>query len=123
MGSWTQSGQTRMVRKGDYKIQIDMMGTGYLYNLKEDPAELRNLWDEPDYLQIKADMLACLAAAALRAADPIPAPHNRYRTKLHQRGIGSMKRMWRKIRVCAWNRLLLLPRTVARIDAPESIYV
>lgn len=86
MGSWTQSGQTRMVRKGDYKIQIDMMGTGYLYNLKEDPAELRNLWDEPDYLQIKADMLACLAAAALRAADPIPAPHHRYRTKLHPKG-------------------------------------
>jgi len=73
-----------MVRKGDYKIQIDMMGTGYLYNLKEDPAELRNLWDEPDYLQIKADMLACLAT--LRAADPIPAPHNRYRTKLHPKG-------------------------------------
>lgn len=86
MGSHTQSGQTRMARKGDYKIQLDMMGTGYLYNLKEDPAELHNLWDEPDFLPVKADMLATLASAMLRAADPIPAPHHRYRTKVHPKG-------------------------------------
>lgn len=86
MSSWTQSGQTRMVRKGDYKIQTDMMGTGYLYNLKEDGAEVCNLWDNPDYISVKTDMLCCLASAMLRAADPVPPPRNRYRTKLHPKG-------------------------------------
>lgn len=86
MSSWTQSGQTRMVRKGDYKIQVDMMGNGYLYNLREDIAELKNLWNEPELLSVKADMLTCLAAAILRAADPLPPPRNRYRTKTHPKG-------------------------------------
>lgn len=86
MSSWTASGQMRMVRKGDYKIQMDMMGKGYLYNLQKDPAEVNNLWDNPEYLSIKVDMLACFAAAILRASDPIPAPHNRYRTKRHPKG-------------------------------------
>lgn len=31
-------------------------------------------------------MLSELCAAILRADDPIPAPHNRYRTKRHPRG-------------------------------------
>ena len=35
---------------------------------------------------MKADMLAELAAAILRADDPIPPPRNRYRTKLHPKG-------------------------------------
>lgn len=86
MGSWTQSGQIRMVRKGDYKIQVDMMGNGYLYCLKDDPAEIHNLWDDARYLEKKADMLTCLTAAILKADDPIPAPHNRYRTKVHPKG-------------------------------------
>ena len=86
MSSWTQSGQTRAVRKGDFKIQVNMMGEGYLYNLQEDPFEIRNLWDDPSYVNKKADMLAELAAAILRADDPIPPPRNRYRTKLHPKG-------------------------------------
>ena len=86
MSSWTQSGQTRMARKGDWKIQMDMLGNGYLYNLKEDPYELNNLFDDAAHTTVKAEMLAVLTAAILRAADPIPAPRNRYRTELHPKG-------------------------------------
>jgi arylsulfatase A-like enzyme len=86
LNSWTQCGQVRMVRKGDYKLQLDMMGTGYLYNLAEDPLEVVNLWDRPECLQTKADMLTELAAAILKACDPLPAPHGRYRTKIHPKG-------------------------------------
>ena len=72
-----------MVRKGDFKIQVDMMGKGYLYNLASDPMEIRNLWNDPEYLAVKADLLTETAAAILKACDPFPTPHHRYCTKVH----------------------------------------
>ncbi len=86
LNTWTQCGQVRMARKGDWKIQVDMMGTGHLYDLKNDPLEVRDMWDDPGCLLVKADMLTELMAATLRASDPLPAPHNRYRTKVHPSG-------------------------------------
>ena len=55
----------------------------YLYNLAEDPAELCNLADNPAFTEVKADMLRELTAAILRADDPLPPPHHRYRVKRH----------------------------------------
>jgi hypothetical protein len=75
-----------MIRKGIFKIQADMMGTGYLYDLENDPFEVDNLWDDPAHLATKADMLATLLAETLKANDPLPAPRNRYRTKIHPKG-------------------------------------
>ncbi|MEG0854050.1 MAG: sulfatase-like hydrolase/transferase [Angelakisella sp.] len=86
LNTWTQSGQVRMVCKGDFKLQMDMLGNGYLYNLCNDPHERVNLWDNTDYIAVKAEILAELSAAMLRACDPIPAPHFRYRVKLHPKG-------------------------------------
>ena len=63
-----------------------MMGTGYLYELKEDPYELCNLWDNENYSQIKMEMLQLLVRNMMRAEDSIPVPHNRYRTKVHPKG-------------------------------------
>ncbi len=86
LNTWTQCGQMRMLRKGAYKIQLDMMGNGYLYNLETDPMEVKNLWDNDASVMVKTDMLVELTAAMLRACDPIPSPHSRYRTKLHPKG-------------------------------------
>ena len=86
LNTWTQCGQVRMIRKGDYKMQVDMMGKGYLYHLASDPMEIRNLWDHPAYMAIKVDLLTELTAAILKACDPLPAPHHRYRTKIHPKG-------------------------------------
>lgn len=86
LNTWTQCGQMRMVRKGDYKIELDMMGNGWLYDLSTDPAEVNNLWNNPEYAGVKAEMLSELAIAMMRAADPLPAPHKRYRVKRHPRG-------------------------------------
>ncbi|MDR1636150.1 MAG: sulfatase-like hydrolase/transferase, partial [Treponema sp.] len=86
LNSWTQCGQVRMLRKGPYKIQVDMLGAGYLYDLDRDPVELHNLFGDPAYLAVKADMLTELAAAILRACDPIPPPRRRYHVKAHPRG-------------------------------------
>lgn len=86
LNSWTQCGAVRMLRKGPYKIQVDMMGNGYFYNLEKDPSELHNLWDDSAWMEKKAELLTELTAAALRASDVLPAPHRRYRTKVHPKG-------------------------------------
>jgi arylsulfatase A-like enzyme len=86
LNTWTQCGQLRMVRKGPYKIQVDMLGSGYLYDLETDPVELKNLFDDPAYLEVKADMLTELTASILRACDPIPLPRKRYHHKIHPQG-------------------------------------
>lgn len=86
LNTWTQCGQVRAIWKNDFHIQVDMMGRGYLYNLKNDPYELENLWNDPEYLEIKTELLTELMAAVLKASDPIPVPHSRYRTKIHPRG-------------------------------------
>ena len=91
LNTWTQCGQVRMLRKGDYKIQLDMLGAGYLYDIKNDPAELKNLWDDAGALSIRADMLTALSAVMMRNTDPIPAPHNRYRIKTHPKGYWRQK--------------------------------
>ncbi len=86
LNTWTQCGQVRALWKGNYHIQVDMMGTGYLYDRENDPYELYNLWDKKELLPVKTELLTELTAAMLKAADPIPAPHNRYRTKIHPKG-------------------------------------
>lgn len=86
LNTWSQSGQVRMVRKGDYKLQLDMMGNGYLYCLAEDPRERRNLWEEKTYEGIKTELLGLLAREMMRRSDTLPYPRNRYRVKQHPKG-------------------------------------
>lgn len=86
LNTWTQCGQVRALWKGNYRIQVDMLGKGYLYNREKDPYELDNLWDDPSAQTVKTELLSALTAAMLKAADPLPVPHNRYRTKVHPKG-------------------------------------
>lgn len=86
LNTWTQCGQVRAVWKGNYHIQLDMMGHGYLYDLSDDPYELRNLWTRTGMESVKMQMLTELSAAMMRAADPLPAPRRRYRTRIHPKG-------------------------------------
>lgn len=86
LNTWTQSGQVRMLRKGKYKIQLDMLENGYLYDLEKDPRETENLYGRKEYESVRAGMLAGLMAASLRACDPIPVPRRRYHVKRHPKG-------------------------------------
>lgn len=86
LDTWTQCGTVRMARMGDWKIQVDMLGSGYLYNLASDPCEVHNLWDDPACLSAKAMMLEELVSLMLRASDPLPPPRRRYRYKRNPRG-------------------------------------
>jgi len=53
----TQSGNQKMVRMGDWKLIYDMMGSGQLYNLKEDPYELSNRFGEESVRTIEAQLM------------------------------------------------------------------
>lgn len=75
LNTWTQSGTLRMLRKGDWKLAYDMQGHGQLYNLKEDPAEVNNLYGNTEFAEKQTEMLEDLLAWELRAQDPLPLPH------------------------------------------------
>ena len=78
LNSWTQSGQMRMVRKDDWKLVFDMQGSGQLYDLKRDPAELRNLYGKPETADKCRELLEDLLMWRLRVEDPLPLPRKRY---------------------------------------------
>ncbi len=40
--------------------------------MKEDPDEFRNLWDDPDYREVKVRMLELLADRMADTVDPLP---------------------------------------------------
>ena len=81
LNGWSQSGTMRAIRRGDWKLIFDMQERGQLYNLADDPVELVNLFDNPDYSDIRSDMLAALLGWTLRAQDPLPHPRRRYKFK------------------------------------------
>ncbi len=85
LNTWTQSGQMRMVRMGEWKLVVDSGGRGQLFNLDEDPVELNDIYDSPDALGPRARMLEELAVWMLRTQDPLPVPRRRYVMKTHPR--------------------------------------
>lgn len=86
LNSWTQSGQMRMIRKGDWKLAFDMQGRGQLYNLSEDPSEIENLCDRPGMRSTRLELLEDLLTWRLRVEDPLPLPRRRYVMKRDPRG-------------------------------------
>lgn len=89
LNGWTQSGNMRMLRRGDWKLLFDMQGRGQLYNLAQDPVELKDLYDDPAHAAVRSEMLADLLAWTLRAQDPLPHPRRRYRFKSDPRNYWS----------------------------------
>ncbi len=86
LNGWSQSGTLRMVRKGDWKLIIDMQGTGQLYHLADDPVELVNLYGQAEYAAIQQELLTDLVVWMLRVQDPLPYPRRRYKFKAPPHG-------------------------------------
>lgn len=84
LNTWTQSGTMRMLRKGDWKLVYDMDGNGQLYNMKNDPSELVNLFYDTSYNQVKNEMIEDLLRWNVSAQDPLPLPRHRYRFKRNE---------------------------------------
>ena len=81
LNTWTQSGTQRMVRKGDWKLILDNYGRGELYNLKKDPSEINNLFDNKKYVAKQSELLQEALTWNLRLQDPLPVPRHRYSFK------------------------------------------
>ncbi|HLH74414.1 MAG TPA: sulfatase-like hydrolase/transferase, partial [Chloroflexota bacterium] len=78
LNTYSQSGTMRMLRKGDWKLVMDMLGHGQLYNLAKDPFEIDNLYGRPEFADVERVLLVDLLAWTLRAADPLPYPKDKY---------------------------------------------
>ncbi|MFQ3670697.1 MAG: sulfatase-like hydrolase/transferase, partial [Verrucomicrobiia bacterium] len=62
-----------MIRTPTHKlIAVHASLEGELYDLKHDPAETRNLWDDPTHLPLKINLLQRLTARMAFTADPLP---------------------------------------------------
>lgn len=85
LNGWSQSGTMRMIRRGDWKLIFDMQGHGQLYNISDDPVELKNLYNHTKYAGVQSELLAELLAWTLRAQDPLPYPRQRYKFKTDSR--------------------------------------
>ncbi|MGH2533601.1 MAG: sulfatase family protein [Thermomicrobiales bacterium] len=85
LNACTQSGTLRMVRKGDWKLLLDMQGRGQLYDLAADPFELNNIYGGVALAGVQAELLAELAGWMMRVQDPLPVPRRGYRRKTDPR--------------------------------------
>ena len=71
--SYTPHAFTTMVRTKDYKLTVaHKQNTGELYDLQNDPGEVVNLWDNPDYVTPKNEMLIRLCDRMAETVDPLP---------------------------------------------------
>lgn len=84
LNTWTQSGTMRMLRKGDWKLIYDMDGNGRLYNLKDDPSELKDRFADKRYARVKNEMVESLLRWEVSTHDPLPLPRQRYRFKRNE---------------------------------------
>ncbi|RZU14284.1 arylsulfatase A-like enzyme [Kribbella rubisoli] len=68
----TQSGAARMLRSGNWKLIVHADLAGELYDVDKDPAELDNLFDDDNYLAVRAQLLHQLARWQARLTDDLP---------------------------------------------------
>ena len=72
LNSYTQSGNTKMVRMGRWKLLYDVLGRGELYDLERDPAELDNRFDDPSLVKVRLALVEELLAWTIRTEDDLP---------------------------------------------------
>lgn len=74
---------------GDYKLVVNLLEDDELYDLREDPAEMKNLIGSPSHAEIRDRLLDELLAYMNRALDPF-------------RGYQWERRPWRQKRTLDW---------------------
>lgn len=70
----TQAGSQSCVVKDGWKLEIDMMGSKYLYNLSTDPLETENLADSAETQEILQELMQEMIMWMLRTRDELPVP-------------------------------------------------
>jgi arylsulfatase A-like enzyme len=72
LNSVTQSGFTRMLRCGDWKLTYDSSGVAELYDVAADPLELHNRWNDPSVRQVRTRLTERLLWWSTRLTDDLP---------------------------------------------------
>ncbi|MDN5725147.1 MAG: sulfatase-like hydrolase/transferase [Propionibacteriales bacterium] len=75
----TQSGSSRMLHRGDWKLLFHGDGRGELYDLVADPSEMINLYDDPQHRERRLEMVTELLWWQTVTTDDLP--EGAYRTK------------------------------------------
>jgi arylsulfatase A-like enzyme len=68
----TQSGRLEMVRMDRWKLLFDSLGHGELYDVESDPAELTDLYDDPDHRTVRQELTEELLRWTVRSQDDLP---------------------------------------------------
>ena len=69
----TPGGKTTMLRSATHKVTVAHGEQGgELYDLIQDPNETRNQWKNPDYAEIKMELLCQLVDRLADTVDPLP---------------------------------------------------
>lgn len=63
--------EQRMWRRKDYKLVFNATDVCELYNIRNDPEEMHNLFYDPQYNSIKKEMLEEMRAEMKRLNDPL----------------------------------------------------
>lgn len=85
LNRYTQSGWLRSVRKGPWKLNMDMYGKGELYHIEEDPLELKNLYGAPEHMREQVEMLETMSMWLIRCQPETEGENGKYPVKRHPR--------------------------------------
>jgi arylsulfatase A-like enzyme len=69
--------RVRTLVTDEWRMSVYERNYAELYNLKSDPDELVNLWDDPEHADVRADLLVKLVRAGIDAIDRSPVPRHR----------------------------------------------
>ena len=72
LNSVTQSGSTRMVRRGRWKLVYNNMGKGQLYDLDSDPMETDDRWNDPLAASARVELTELMLFWSTRVLDDLP---------------------------------------------------
>ena len=89
LNSRSQSGTMRMLRKGRWKLAIDMQGRGQLYDLESDPGRAGQPVRKADHAEVERELLAESAGLDVTCPGSLPLPRRRYVIKRDQRNYWS----------------------------------
>lgn len=84
LNTWSQSGTISMIRMGRWKLSFDMAGNGEMYDMKNDPSEMENLFGKKKYRKQQDMLLQELLKWEISTTDQIPVPRDRYRFKRYR---------------------------------------
>ena len=78
LGAMPAPVRVRSLLTDDWRLTVyQAEGYNEMYDLRNDPDETANLWDDPKHAEIRADLLVKMVRESIRTVDVSPAPRRR----------------------------------------------